>query len=198
MLVQGGSTPPKSESNILLILDKNTEVVSVSGDSGVCNNFANYSSPLVGVLLNGSTPFVCNSTTCFVPGQEEDSSVEIYERKEAAGTLWDDNTLWLTGGKVLKPGPCYGDPSFDYTSTSILIKSDGSKTPGPLLPQEMSGHCIARFNETVFLFFGSRRIYFYVTRAVGEGYWTSGPTLIPGINHWSYYYQACGFLLQLD
>jgi hypothetical protein len=95
-------------------------------------------------------------------------------RYDAASVVWNNTTLWLTGGHL----------DTGKTKSTEFVQLTGT-TPGPDLPLKVSRHCLVSLNDTTLLLIGgilkegtySKATFFYNT---DHNTWTEGPSLIIG------------------
>ena len=94
----------------------------------------------------------------------------LFKRRSAASTVFNEKTLWITGGYI----------GSQKTDTSEYVTLEGSKI-GPTLPKVLGNHAMAKINESYSIVVGgissgiSDETYFYDHEAKE---WLDGPNLI--------------------
>ena len=99
----------------------------------------------------------------------------LYKRRSAASTVFNERTLWITGGFI----------DNQKIKTSEYVTLEGSKI-GPSLPKVLGSHAIAKINGSYSIVVGgisdwnsdygiSKETYFYDH---GAEAWLDGPNLI--------------------
>ena len=94
----------------------------------------------------------------------------LFKRRSAASTVFNEKTLWITGGYI----------GSQKTDTSEYVTLEGSKI-GPPLPKVLYCHAMAKINESYSIVVGgissgiSDETYFYDHEAKE---WLDGPNLI--------------------
>ena len=69
----------------------------------------------------------------------------LYKRRSAASTVFNEKTLWITGGYI-------GSQKTDTTEYVTLEKS----VLGPPLPKVLGNHAMAKINESYSIVVGGR------------------------------------------
>ena len=166
-----------------------SEVIDLRNPTNQCDNFGNYTNEVFaasGGLLNGTYPLICGGAYSFGECSILGSNMSVYlkeKRSFAASVVFNNNSLWITGGE---------DPQPTGTSEFVTL-ADGNlyNYEGPRLPVNVLGHCMLALNETTFMLTGGGNSYEFETNTtlLMQEYWIEGPRLeIPRRVH------ACGIL----
>ena len=176
-----------------------TEIIDLYIQANVCDT-QDYPLPVQGAVgdLVGDTPMICGGLWYDDNGQPiqykechkltpqgfELVSTMSIGRSGQTGIAIDDK-LWISG---------YGYENEDYTE---FVSLSGEVTPGPLLPENVNGHCLVKTGEdNKVMMIGGQQNPDKIGRSylldVLSGEWTNGPEL-----EYARAFHSCG-LFELD
>ncbi len=176
-----------------------SEVIDINDPSVVCEDFGPLPEISIGAsggLVFGRTPFVCGGLDpdsflqdkCFIPGQPDAQESMIDFRNHPASLIMGehDEYLWITGGSSGNQ-ELTDSTEFLTPFDPLMVKERDNPQKGPLLPETLYKHCLAKINETTAMLIGGvgcpgvqedcnkNQTYYY---DIEFQTWTPGPELM--------------------
>jgi N-acetylneuraminic acid mutarotase len=141
-----------------------SEIVDLTVKGGnMCNNWPDFPISMryaTGGLV-GDTVIICGGHECYSLTSEKATLVTHMSvwRKYAASIVFNDNTLWVTGG--YGGGGGAGTVAVYFASTEYVTVT--GTMPGPDLPMDLYKHAMVAINSTFSMVIGGYR---YIDRNI--------------------------------